>query len=190
MKKFALKSTIAACALVAASSAFAADLPPAPAPGFIEPVPLFVPSWYARVDAGVGFFDGQGGGEAFTVGGGIGYRWSEMFRTDITVDYTGEYDLRGGVDAEAYSIMANAYADFALGSWLKPYVGAGIGYGDVEFDGPRSDDDGLAYAGYAGLLFDMTQNVSLDLGYRYRAIDISGPNFEDHSIRAGVLFGF
>lgn len=191
MTRTSILSSVAAVALLAGGGqAVAADLPPAPDAGVIAPAPPALGNWYVRGDVGLGIFDGQGSDEAFTGGIGIGYRWSDLLRTDVTVDYTGEYDLSGGVDAEAYTVLANAYVDFNLGpAWFKPYIGAGIGYGDVEFSG-RSDDDGFAYAGYAGLSFDVSPRTELDVGYRYRSISIGGPDFEDHAIRAGVRWGF
>lgn len=114
---------------------------------------------------------------------GVGYRFSELFRSDLTVDWTGDYG-----SSSAWTVMGNGYVDFAFGQWLKPYLGAGIGWGDVSRPGP--DDDGLALAGYAGLTFDLAPQTELDLGYRYRSIAISGPDFDDHAIRAGLRYNF
>lgn len=189
MKKFTLLTATAAAALLAVSSpSMAADMPTQPVVYDSAPV-VNVYRWYVRGDAGIGFFDGQGGDEAWTLGGGLGYRWSENFRTDLTLDYTGEYDLNNGRDAEAWSVLANGYVDLPINEWLKPYVGLGVGYGDVQVDG-GNDDDGLALAAYTGLTFDVTRETQLDVGYRYRNISVSGPDFEDHSIRAGFRFNF
>ncbi len=192
MNSHLLKSTVAAIALIAVSGAAnAADLPPQQSPEIFQDVPLNpLQHWYVRGDIGVGFFDGQGGDEALTIGAGLGYRWSEMFRTDVTFDYTGEYDLNNNVDAEAWTLLANGYIDFNVSDLLTPYVGVGVGYGDVDRSGGGGDDDGFAYALHAGVAFDVTQQTQVDIGYRYRAIDISGPDFDDHAIRAGLRFNF
>src|SRR5690606_2301940 len=129
-KKHALLTSIAAAALLAGvGSASAADLPPEQ--GYIAPAPVYTPpptGWYVRGDAGVSFYDGSGGGEALTAGLGVGYRFSELFRTDLTVDWTGDYNnVVGNSDASAWTLLANGYVDFGFGQWLKPYIGAGIG---------------------------------------------------------------
>jgi opacity protein-like surface antigen len=182
MNKFALLTSIAAAAMMASvGMASAADLGPQPQVDY-APAPLFVPSWYIRGDAGVGFADGGGGGEALTAGLGVGYHFSELFRSDLTVDWTGDYG-----DDSAWTLMANGYVDFAFGSWT-PYIGAGIGWGDVSRPGP--DDDGLALAGHAGLTFALAPQTDIDLSYRYRTISVSGPDFDDHALRAGLRFNF
>lgn len=150
---------------------------------YAPPAPAYGPSpWYLRGDAGIGFADGSGG-EAFTAGMGVGYRWSEIFRTDLTVDWTGDYSNR-----DAWTVMGNGYLDFAFGSMLRPYVGAGLGWGSV--DRPGNDDDGLAVALHAGTTFNIGPQTDLDLSYRYRTIGVSGPDFDDHALRAGIRYSF
>lgn len=93
---------------------------------------------------------------------------------------------RGGL--ASWITMVNGYAD--IGTWygITPYVGAGIGMAYNRLSGVT--DTGFAYpgngAGYptggylsngsetnfawavmTGLSFDVTQNLKLDLGYRY-----------------------
>src|SRR5690606_14280174 len=82
------------------------------------------------------------GAEACTAGLGVGYRFSELFRSDLTVDWTGDYG-----NADATTVMGNGYIDFVFGGFLRPYIGAGIGWGDV--DQPGGSDDGLALAAHA-----------------------------------------
>jgi opacity protein-like surface antigen len=84
--------------------------------------------------------------------------------------------------------LVNGYAD--LGNWygVTPYVGAGVGFARntmsglsdtsvISFAGQPSSSSGgyasdhsrwnFAWALMAGLSFDVTQNLKLDLGYRY-----------------------
>lgn len=201
MKNSVILSSVASVAmLVAGTQAMAADLPtPAPlpsdpvydAPVYEAPAPYSPARFYIRGDAGVGIFDGQGSDEAAAVGVGIGYQWSNLLRSDITFDYAGEYELNNGDDVDAYIVMANLYGDFDFGSWVTPYLGFGIGYGEVDFQGGvGEDDEGVAYATHAGLALDIGANTDLDLSYSFRTIDISGPDFEDHAIRAGMRFKF
>jgi len=87
----------------------------------------------------------------------------------------------------SYVTMVNGYAD--LGTWygVTPYVGAGVGFAynklfgmtDTGFSythsalspvgGYLSDGDkwNFAWGLMAGLSFNVTQNLKLDLGYRY-----------------------
>jgi opacity protein-like surface antigen len=80
----------------------------------------------------------------------------------------------------AWTALINAYFDF--GSWgaLTPYVGAGIGASyvvtsDVNFINPDGTTgswggDGkwnLAWALMAGVTYDLSYNLALDLNYRY-----------------------
>jgi outer membrane autotransporter protein len=68
--------------------------------------------------------------------------------------------------------MFNAYYDIDTGTRFTPYVGAGLGYahlkakanGDVY--GSESADN-LAWQLGAGVSYAATDNISVDLGYRY-----------------------
>jgi opacity protein-like surface antigen len=87
----------------------------------------------------------------------------------------------------SYIAMANAYAD--LGTWggLTPFVGAGVGFAQNHFTGisntgfacaggaclpsggymPDGVTNNFAWALMAGLDFSISQNLKLELGYRY-----------------------
>jgi opacity protein-like surface antigen len=94
-------------------------------------------------------------------------------------------------DIESWVGLANAYID--LGTWhcVTPYIGGGVGFanisvlglkdvnvpnGGVAF-GSNSTDTNFAWAVYAGLAYDVTPAVTLDLSYRYTDLgDVkSGP---------------
>ena len=90
-------------------------------------------------------------------------------------------------DVKSWMGLANAYID--MGNWcgFTPFIGAGIGFATISVEGMR--DDGLnsfvdpnspsigygadktttnfAYAFYAGASFDVSQQVTLDLTYRW-----------------------
>jgi len=91
-------------------------------------------------------------------------------------------------DLSSFVSLLNGYAD--LGSWygITPYVGAGVGFARntmsglsdtsvISFNGLATSSSGgyaddhsqwnFAWALMAGLSFDVTQNLKLDLGYRY-----------------------
>lgn len=76
-----------------------------------------------------------------------------------------------GSDATFISYMANAYYDFKNSSQITPYVGAGIGALNGEFRDPdfKSDDTVFGYQLIAGVAYNVTQNVALDLSYRFQS---------------------
>ncbi len=98
------------------------------------------------------------------------------------------------------SLMANAYVDLGTLAGFTPYVGAGLGATRLDFGGfssgstcvagggacgaPLSSSETLAgmdswrfsYAVMAGLSYDITERVKLDLGYRFQQIT-SGDTF-------------
>ena len=94
---------------------------------------------------------------------GVGYKFNDWFRADVTGEYRGKANFHGS-DTRAYStaaqgvdnysgsksewvFLANAYVD--LGTWwcVTPYIGAGIGMANVRMIGFR--DDGIAFIGGA-----------------------------------------
>ena len=181
----------AVCLVGLSTAASAADIDPAPAE---EPS---YGGWYIRGDAGIAFSDADNQPsteEAFAVGAGIGYRFNQMFRIDATYDGAYDYDFGGafGNNVDAYSVMGNLYIDIPISFIVQPYIGGGVGWGEVD-GGAFNNDDGVAFAGMAGLDFDLSSNLVLDLGYKFRYIDINaGPvdYWTDHSFRAGLRFLF
>lgn len=122
--------------------------------------------WYARVDMAHSLAnDGKGarvlgvGGEVgggylsesedFSGGAGIGYRFSDILRVDVTARY-GSYDVGGAADSEAFcgvgcrldmagrrdivDLDANLYADLGTIMGVTPYVGAGIGASHISYE--------------------------------------------------------
>ncbi len=184
-----LKMILAASVCLAglAATAQAADFEPVPeqfeaaAPG----------AWYLRADVGWSFLEWSGGADDddITFGGGVGYRYNENWRADVRVDFSGEYDIGGGTDLGFGTALVNGYFDLPISSHIAPYLGAGVGYGWT-YRSPGPDDDGFAYALMAGVGFEMTQQITLDVGYRYRQVLIPGADVKDHSLLAGVRFEF
>jgi opacity protein-like surface antigen len=137
-------------------------------------------------------------------------------------------------DAVATSLMANAYVDLGTYVGLTPYVGGGLGYTYVNWDNMGDSlycvDAGAAcpgttnfvsssehnaednwrftYALMAGLAYDVTREIKLDVGYRYRHVDggdmfafdpptqsagatgVQGedPGFTTHEVRVGFRY--
>ncbi|MGD9866397.1 MAG: outer membrane protein [Hyphomicrobiales bacterium] len=127
---------------------------------------------------------------------GVGFRYNDKFRGDLTGEYRGGASFTG---LDSYSgggfngtneytaikkewlFLANAYWD--IGNWrgITPYVGAGIGYADIGITGFKdvnvptggvafADDKwsgNFAWALHAGLAYDINEDVTVDLAYRY-----------------------
>ncbi|MEP3276979.1 MAG: outer membrane protein [Stappiaceae bacterium] len=193
--------------LLVSSQSFAADLPE---PFVVEPVPA-AGGWYLRGDIGYKFYQAPTGStfaagtgtfidneldDTFLIGAGIGYKWNDFFRTDLTVDYEapagysgrancvgcvapGQYSTETA-DIDVWSFMLNGYVDLLTWNKITPYVGAGLGVSivstsDVQFvnpDGSRGSYDGdsqanFAWALMAGAAYEVNQNWSIDAGYRY-----------------------
>ena len=164
---------VAAAWLVATvGSAAAADIYGAP-----PTAEAYAPSgFYLRGDAGWQI-----------AGGGIGYQWNPMFRTDLRFDYGFNYRL-GEDKLDFGTATANAYIDLPLNSVIKPYVGAGVGYGFVNADS-GDDHDGVAMALTGGVTFDVSSIVAIDVGYRYRRV-WGDFDLDEHQVMAGLRLKF
>jgi opacity protein-like surface antigen len=156
-----------------ATVAHAADMPGLP-PVYPPPIEEYVASgWYLRGDIGMTnqrfkrlhqrLYDvpgttvepvGFGWDSATFFGLGVGYKFNDWLRGDITGEYRGKANFHGsdhvtfpggeGVDNYSGSksewvFLANAYLD--LGTWwcVTPYVGAGVGMANVNIHGFRDD---------------------------------------------------
>lgn len=153
------------------------------------------------------------------LGGGYKYQW---FRADVTVDYANRGKFHGDTATvpsyytakiDSFTILANVYLDLGTWSGFTPYVGAGVGtthlrmheYTNVTINEPG---DGvvdttrwnLSYAGMAGVAFQFSPKLVLDVGYRYLIMGdaVSGPepvaytdrsylrDLKAHEIRVGL----
>jgi opacity protein-like surface antigen len=130
------------------------------------------------------------------IGGGVGYEMNNWLRFDLTAEYRsktqvnafGQYTFGGGTFGDQYQgylkslvVLGNAYAD--LGTWwcLTPFVGVGIGEANntmadlVDLGigtsgagiGRNSSSWNPAWALYAGVAYNVTQNFKVELAYRY-----------------------
>ena len=134
------------------------------------------------------------------INGAIGYDF-DTFRAEVEVGYqkndfdssenynngiyTGTTSFVNG-DLTSNSLFANGYYDFKNNSPLVPYLGAGIGYANVELNHIRSDagygsysndDSVFAYKLMAGVSYAINKNVAIDLSYRY--VGAANPSFDE-----------
>lgn len=205
-------SLVALTAALSAGSlpALAADLPPLPALEPVAPIPVGG-GWYLRGDAGVGITRAtratpptvdlvpvdtamvrQRIENGWSLGGGVGYRFSPMFRADVTV--TGLSDrtyraigigpanvLNPNVPAGYYRAgatstvaLANAYWDIMTWEGFTPFVGAGVGVAynrlhdatRVEVAAPRGpaiDFDTIAHGGRTQAAFALYAGLAYEI---------------------------
>src|SRR6187455_1907516 len=213
-------ASVAGAVALLATVANAADMPSLP-PVYMPPVEEFAPSgWYLRGDIGMTnqqfkglhqrLYDvpgttveavGMGWDSSMLFGLGVGYKFNDWFRADITGEYRGKSNFHGsdhvttattnGVDNYSGSksewvFMANAYVD--LGTWwcLTPYVGLGLGMANIKISGFR--DDGFNNLGQSTAYADDASkwnfawavhagvsykvNQSMAIDFGYRYIDM------------------
>ncbi|MBK8769227.1 MAG: porin family protein [Rhizobiales bacterium] len=186
MKMFKILMLAGVVLAPVAVSAQAADLDPPPA---ADPAMMGV---YLRADAGWSFLQWSGGADdsAFVAGGGVGYRFSDNVRADVTADWSGNYKVAPGAELSTTTVLGNVYYDFANDSMFTPYVGVGAGYGWANGSGGAVDDSGLALGAAAGVSVDLTNNLAIDAGYRFRDIMISGSDTKEHQATVGLRFSF
>lgn len=156
----------------------------------------FVSGWYARADLGyrmgsLGSIDAwvpittTHYDNTVTAGGGFGYK-HKWLRGDLTFDYGLRARVKGDSAAvtdfyvaklDTFTALANVYFDMGTWGGLTPYVGAGAGTSRLNITdvqavgvigtGPPRDVYRFSWAWMAGLSYQFTSNLALDVGYRY-----------------------
>ena len=150
-------------------------------------------------------------GDSVILAGGIGFRWTPAFRTDLTLSYmpslkfTGHDNLGLGststADFKPLVGLVNGYVDFnglvpgGLGRF-QPYMGFGVGVSrnhlgtfNTNVSGTNLAISGashtaFAWSGTAGLAYKLTDHVLLDFSYRY--FDIGETRSGTSATAAGV----
>jgi opacity protein-like surface antigen len=253
----------AGAASLLSSVAFAADMAIAPPPQYYAPPPVQdFGGWYLRGDIG---FSNQSVNNirksdptaysglnsfrettSFDTGGifdvGVGYRFNNWFRADVTAQYRGNANFKGTdvftgpLNGQTYSgqdnysasksellFLANAYVD--LGTWwcITPFIGAGVGTSRVTISGltdtgvtniqipaapalpfvsgppvasyasaASGSQWNFAWAAHAGLAYQISPNVTLELAYSY--VDLgsgtTGVISDFTGFQAGHVFRF
>lgn len=143
----------------------------------------------------------------------VGYRFNDMFRADLGIDYRTSYSIstsearqlsRYKADIEAWTFMANGYFEPVRWGAFKPYFGAGIGTAVVSstnasafFVGDSTADPlggqtrtNFAWQTSVGISYDVTDTIALDLGYRHLdagEIHVGGNAAQNDSPSRGFL---
>lgn len=135
--------------------------------------------------AGVGINRSVDTDTGYAVIPSIGYRFGNGLRTEFELGYRkNDVDsvsgsTTGSGEIKARSAMLNLLYDVNMNGRVSPYIGGGIGYAKVRYDGVQpvgipgigvnDSDKVFAYQGIAGLSFAMSRAVELAAEYRYFA---------------------
>ncbi|MET0182310.1 MAG: outer membrane beta-barrel protein, partial [Caulobacterales bacterium] len=146
--------------------------------------------YYLRGDVGYSF-DGavEGDDEEYNLeddwmaafAGGYGFHnsgWrleSELSYRQNDLETAPSLTYDAGGDVNVIALMFNAVYEFNDQGFFSPYIGFGGGVGKIEgslssLDGTERaeiDQTDFAYQGMLGVLFRLTPNLALDIGYRY-----------------------
>jgi opacity protein-like surface antigen len=226
ISKTTLCATVAFGALLlTASSSFAED----PASGFRPYVSLFAGgSLPGRLHARSANYNGSYGFElnpGYIIGADIGIHITDQLRAELelsrasyqsngkwhgTID--GQNGTRAHGDIRATYLLANAWLDMPTNSSFTPYIGGGAGIGWIGGNlGVFSGSYGIGAEKSAGFAFqlgvgvktELSSNLSLDLGYRFKdiigakasnnnsgATDWDQLNLTSHNIQLGLTYNF
>jgi OOP family OmpA-OmpF porin len=104
----------------------------------------------------------------------------------------------------SYSAMVNVLYDIPVDFLVQPYVGVGVGAASYEADHIRGDDmpypsyfggdrTNLAYQGFAGLVYNLHDNLAVTVEYRYVDRPDNYPNdfrttYQAHSTLLGIRY--
>lgn len=119
-------------------------------------------------DTGIGLTGAIGGflGEGVRGEVELGYRANDIDK--VTIDGLGTASLNG--DVTSLSLMGNLYYDFPVAGNFSPFIVGGIGFANVEADVDFAGSEGdnvFAYQLGLGGSFKLSQQVNLDLQYRF-----------------------
>lgn len=145
-------------------------------------------SWYDPSASSFGI-TGVKSGDAVTAGFGVGYKFNDWLRSDVTLDYISPSGVSGTVSAfpwvtdtlkiDSTVLMWNGYLDAGNFSGFTPYLGAGIGVARTTTGKTERNVSGFTYslaagqkyslsaAGMAGVTIDIGHGIQADIGYRY-----------------------
>ncbi len=148
------------------------------------------------VAVSVGYSSGD-----YRLEGAVGY---QSHGIDKALNGSGVMVPVTGMDVSIWSFMANGYYDLSIkDSSVSPYLTAGLGMANVKVDGTDGtfiDDSVFAWQVGAGVGFKASENVVVDLGYRYfKAADVTDKtdpadtvdvSISGSNILAGVRYNF
>lgn len=98
---------------------------------------------------------------------------NDEWRTMLVFDYYDNEDYEQNLEQ---GLLTLDYFFMQDKSSIKPYFGVNVGYANYESD--FVDESGFLYGGQVGVVFDVADNLDVDLGYRY---SLSSMDTFDHA---------
>lgn len=145
---------------------------------------------YMAVRTGLSMLKNHIDKNTWDIGVAAGMRLNQI-RTEFEYTYRGEIkgDYAGTKHKiDAMSMLVNMYYDIHTGSALHPFVNLGIGASRLELKDESSHTDfKFSWGGGAGVSYDLSQNVTFDLGYRF--LDL-GKEIKANEFYGGLRFAF
>jgi opacity protein-like surface antigen len=157
----------------------------------------------------------------YILGGAIGVKWNDMIRSEIELSHSswtaksyassagGPFNRASGNISATY-LLGNVWLDWNNDSAMTPYVGGGLGVAWADADtsffgntyGYGPGEAGLAFQLGAGVKYDVTESIAIDVGYRFKGV--KGIDFDDndgsgvyedadlnsHNVQVGLTFSF
>jgi opacity protein-like surface antigen len=136
----------------------------------------------------------------YIIGGAVGVDWGNHIRTELELSHARwtadkvffSNNFSSGTaahtaDASATYLLGNAWLDLNEGSRITPYVGGGLGVGwanvnaytNSKLGGYHFNSSGLAFQLGAGFIFNVSDSLAIDVGYRFK--DIVGLNYAPYT---------
>jgi opacity protein-like surface antigen len=137
--------------------------------------------------SGFGFGGGEGAGAEGAIGMAVA-RPAGSLRMEVEArgrqaDASPGTSMTDGSSRQTWATMANVWRDVAFSKRFGGYAGGGVGGGgltETASGTPAVDSlaarqaSGLAWQAGGGLTYAVSERVTLDLGYRYRALEATG----------------
>ncbi len=166
---------------------------------------LNMPSEQGFSDSGTGLTGDVKFDNAPAFAGALGLRLMKDVRIEAEVSYRNpdisSFDIDGfGTLNEQGNLknwlgLLNVYYDFDLRGKIKPYIGAGLGFGHytAEFDGESDDTTAFSYQVGAGLKYQLSPKTAITGGYRYLdSLDLDFDGMEvdygSHELMIGLQY--
>ena len=108
----------------------------------------------------------------------MGWQFHPMVRAEVEAGY------RGNSDAHIYTALVNGFYDFKNDTRFTPFLGAGVGYANVNAGGA---DDSFAYQGIAGVSYELCPQWALTAQYNY--LDTTAA-YTASEVKGGVRYTF
>ncbi|MGE4373821.1 MAG: outer membrane protein [Xanthobacter sp.] len=170
-----------------------------------EVAPARPGKWYLRTSSGfvapqadslrVKGVDAARGAAAsgWSIGGAIGYRFTDWLRTEASVDYLdlgssgADWASTGRYHTDATVFLGNVYWDIITIANFTPYVGGGIGVALTSLDSPAwmgvgGQKTDFAWSLAGGVSYAVNSQWAVDFGYRY--ISLGSPSFGNPALTA------